>query len=537
MRLRISYFNPSVLGKDITRFAPVWALYAVGMLLITQRGIINNTADGIAVELAMTVGLFGVINLFYALVNAALLFGDLFNARLCNALHAMPMRREGWFFTHLAAALLFSIVPNLVTGLCMVPALGHDWHTALLWVGGMTLSYLFFLGAAILSAFCTGNRFGMALVYGILNFLSVVAYWFLTGVYEDALYGITIDIDPFLFLCPVYYLTGREHDFLSLQDGAWRYLAVISVIGIGMMGVAVLLYRRRKLECAGDLISVRPLRPVFIILYTLIAGVVFYAFGSLFSVRGKDDVFLAAGIVLGFLTGQMLLRRTVRVFHFRTFAGLAAVAVVIFGSLWLTRIDVLGITRWIPESPEEVRSVSIYLDRADNGVYTTEDPGEIADLVRIHEEFLSQRGEGPVYWFSKVHLEYEMQDGRTVKRAYTPEGNNYPALEAYFSKPEVVLECTDPIAFAGQVNSVSFHCADVSFYGEDARSLMKAVLADCEAGTMSQNLRMEDAPEAEYLEIDITSHAYRFLTVWEDCTNTIAWMEAHNVPTLSDTDE
>ena len=34
MKLRTSYFNPGVLRKDLTRFAPLWGLYTVFMLLV-----------------------------------------------------------------------------------------------------------------------------------------------------------------------------------------------------------------------------------------------------------------------------------------------------------------------------------------------------------------------------------------------------------------------------------------------------------------------------------------------------------------------
>ena len=34
MKLRTSFFNPAVLKKDITRFAPVWGLYSVFLLLL-----------------------------------------------------------------------------------------------------------------------------------------------------------------------------------------------------------------------------------------------------------------------------------------------------------------------------------------------------------------------------------------------------------------------------------------------------------------------------------------------------------------------
>ena len=34
MKLKTSFFNPTVLRKDVTRFAPLWGLYTVFMLMV-----------------------------------------------------------------------------------------------------------------------------------------------------------------------------------------------------------------------------------------------------------------------------------------------------------------------------------------------------------------------------------------------------------------------------------------------------------------------------------------------------------------------
>ena len=38
MKLKTPYFNPTVLKKDITRFAPVWALYTIFLLIYVILG-------------------------------------------------------------------------------------------------------------------------------------------------------------------------------------------------------------------------------------------------------------------------------------------------------------------------------------------------------------------------------------------------------------------------------------------------------------------------------------------------------------------
>ena len=34
MKSRTSFFNPTVFKKDLTRFAPTWALYTVGLFMM-----------------------------------------------------------------------------------------------------------------------------------------------------------------------------------------------------------------------------------------------------------------------------------------------------------------------------------------------------------------------------------------------------------------------------------------------------------------------------------------------------------------------
>ena len=44
----------------------------------------------LAETVGMTIGIFSLVNFCYALGCGELLFGDLFNPKLCNALHACP---------------------------------------------------------------------------------------------------------------------------------------------------------------------------------------------------------------------------------------------------------------------------------------------------------------------------------------------------------------------------------------------------------------------------------------------------------------
>ena len=95
MKIKTSFFDGTVFKKDVTRFAPLWVLYLI-------VGFMHFFRSGIRAEvLESMISRAGFLSFLYAMLTAQLLFGDLFDERLCHALHAIPLRREGWFLTTL----------------------------------------------------------------------------------------------------------------------------------------------------------------------------------------------------------------------------------------------------------------------------------------------------------------------------------------------------------------------------------------------------------------------------------------------------
>ena len=75
MKSRISFFDGTVFKKNLTRFAPVWGLYTVFLLLSIL--LIISEPNQFSVNLSYTAAGYGVISFAYALICALLLFGDL----------------------------------------------------------------------------------------------------------------------------------------------------------------------------------------------------------------------------------------------------------------------------------------------------------------------------------------------------------------------------------------------------------------------------------------------------------------------------
>ena len=539
MKLRISSCK-AALAKDLTRFAPAWGLYLVGFLLLMLPELMANSSASIGMTLGESIGALGVLNFVYAALCAQLLFGDLFQSRLCNALHAMPIKRSGWFFCHVAAGLSFSLVPNTICALILMPLMKEFWFVSLLWLAALTLEFMFFFGLGVLSMLCTGNRFAMVAVYGILNFLSILVLWFVKTIFEPLLYGFYVTTEPFFWLCPVVQLVrgqtvGLEYIFINKIGGTWMftglgegwiYLLVLAGAGTVFGVLALLLYRKRALESAGDFIAFRPLAPVFCVVYTLTVAALFAMWGELFF--GKNYLFFPVGFLVGYFTGQMLLRRTVKVFTGRVFLWFAVFAVAVFASVGLVRVDPAGYTYWVPR-PAEVESVKIANSKDAEYYYNwleLTEPEDIAAITELHRDVTEKLGKYPNGNTTCMSLTYTLKNGRKVTRAYE-YGVPVEPLMVFFSRPACVLGLTgDTEAFLDSVPFVEIESKAVT--GEKARELLLAMIADCEAGAMAQDWTYHDFKNDRlitWVAFQPKGGDYRDVMVFTNAENTVRWLK------------
>ena len=497
MKSRTLSSNLTVLKKDITRFAPSWILYTVGLFVTVMVCFDSYRADGTAFSLGLTGYAMAIVNFVYALVNVQLLFGDLFNSRMANALHALPLRRENWFAVHTLSGLLFALVPNLMMALTMMVFSGSVPSLPWLWLVWTMGTYVFFFGLAALCAACVGSRFALAVVYGIVNFASLLAAWLYDTVYLPMLYGLTMDFDAFLKFSPVSYGTVNIPYNIDLNNAyicqistnpemLW-YLGILAVLGVVFGALALVMYRKRHLESAGDFISAPWLKPVFLVLYTVAMGIVFQWVLGLFT--STEWLYLFIGLTVGFFTGQMLLMRTTRIFVKETFIGAGMILAVTAVTLILTALDPLGVTRWVPKA-DDVAKVEVGI-----GPYTLEatEGEDLEQLLTYHQTALDNREEeSTVNVMYATRITYTMKDGSTAERYYTVPnlGTAYDVLEPMLHRPEVILgelyENWETMRSSVEISDSQGNT--IYLYGEDHwEEFITAVEQDCAEGNLIQN--------------------------------------------------
>ena len=553
MKLRTSFFDRTVLKKDITRFSPLWALYLIGGLMIAISSGISSS------ELNEWLSGLGIASFLYAMLAAQLLFGDMFNTRLCNALHAMPLRREGWFFTHVIAGILFSLVPNLLIALALMAQLlsSNDiWYVAFVWLLGMELHYLFFFGLAVLCMMVTGNRFAAVAVYLILNFLSMIVQWFCTTIFEPMLYGVVIRTEVFAPFSPVVGLF-QEQDHFTIIHGescwcnfahdynldkphirywggfgeSWPYIIILAVIGVVFGTVALVLYRKRNLESAGDFMAFKSMKPVFTVAYTLCVGALLEMMGNGMGV--PFYIFLMIGLVVGYFTSQMLLSRSLRVFKWKNWLALVLIFALVFGGIGLCKIDAFGLVSWTPDA-EDVVSVKVANSRiTEFTIHNTDaelkDPAEIEKIIAIHKLLYA---EGPtsdrnsnIGW-QNYTICYTLKDGREVYRQYRAVSNGKGAEELdalIFDNPRYVLRAESLEALQKSVKSAVLEGMEIT--GTDLQWLLANLWQDAmERHLPTDPYKDESAQFIGYVQLFYRDGKVLYLDLTTISKHTAQWM-------------
>ena len=187
MQSRTSFFNGTLLRKNLTRFWPLWGMasfvgalfpLALVMELLRNRHFELTQIDLAGAYYSVASDVVPVLSLIYAVLCAMAVWNYLYGARSVSMMHAMPIRREGLLATGFLSGMAMMLIPYGVTGgLCVLVSLvtGAFSLKALLVTVLVVLGESFFYFAtATFAAFLTGNLFAMPAIYLVLHFLEVI---------------------------------------------------------------------------------------------------------------------------------------------------------------------------------------------------------------------------------------------------------------------------------------------------------------------------------------------------------------------------
>ena len=449
MRSKTSCFNGALLRSGMKRFWPLWAGYLLIWILVMPLPLLRGLRyPGISAmefrEWVLNLARIGgeVMGAIFSVFSAMAVWSFLYSSRSASGMACLPVRREGQFFSALLAGFLPLAASNLITVLLTLPfCLMADVSPVVLleFFCITVLILLFFYGFATLCAQLTGNILILPAVYGILNFvvvavdflLRLVLSWFVYGMYRNpevsdlacylspavGMFGGT-DVDT------VYgYATGaavpQRVDFLG-----WGLLGIYAGVGVLCIAAALLLFRRRKMESAGDVVAVDFLRPVFRWCMALGCGLCLSCIMQAILYWNQDSdsafssllIFFLLGAFIGWFASEMLMKKTFRVFGKRTWAGFGICCAVILVLMLGMRFDLFGYEKRVPRA-EQVESVAISCN-GESAVLT--EPENISRAIGLHRAILADKAlnQNGTYARTSFRLTYELKNGLSIDRCY-----------------------------------------------------------------------------------------------------------------------
>lgn len=477
MRSRTSYFNATLFCKTVTRFWPIWFFYFAVWFVAMPMVIYSNLRwGGTSLRMqanvcsgASTLGvIFGMIA---ACVAAMAVWSFMYSARSASATACLPIRREGVFLS----VSLGGIAPLLaVNALIFLLSLGAqavngaaDIQILAQWLCAVSLQLVFYYGFALVCAQLTGNLVVLPLVYLVLNFTVYVLERVISSVLSSFVYGapgsfysdILLALTPPLCMLTHFtrqsvwgYNAGGYEEPLRYYLAGWGTLFVYAAAGLALAALALWLYRRRRMESAGDVVAVSILRPVFkycmtfgcaICIGTMLYELTFDGGYGLYGAPGGASgqwpalailtALMLAGAFIGYFASEMLMRKSFRVWHGH-WAGLGVSALIIAALMLSVELDLFGYERRVPD-PDTVANVYVYTGSYyyytanSGGTAALCEPENIASAVRLHRSIVANKdwyekrdwrdsaGDGD-YRSVNLNIDYELKNGRHVMRRY-----------------------------------------------------------------------------------------------------------------------
>ena len=458
MRSGTSFFNGTLYKKAFLRFWPIWALYGAQWLLMLPLPFLTTALRGgnpgvssmayHLTEMAQYNPLdmlsFGVMSAAVSgVVCAMAVFSYLYTGRSACTMHALPVRRETLFASHYLAGLSFLLLPHLAVyllTLAVEAALGclELWPLTQ-WLLVQSGACLFFYSFAVFCAMFTGHLVALPLFYGILNFLAWIVTNLVEGVCYEFLFGFRRFPDELWEA--VYWLTPfirLEQSVQTYYEEPMHYLddpsavAVYAALGAVFALAALLVYRTRHIESAGDVVAVKVVRPVFRYGFAFCAGLTGGVWSAALLSQNSPAALTFWVVfwgVIGCFAAEMLLKKSFRVL--RAWKGSLCLGAALLALCLGVSLDGFGYESRVPD-PAQVTQVQVWglegapYDSASNTLTLT-DPEDIALVTQIHTQATGMEdqqydgrasAEDGTFGYLNLYLTYQLAGGGTMTRYY-----------------------------------------------------------------------------------------------------------------------
>ena len=370
-----TFFNKAIYKRALSRFWLIGAAYAAVLCFLTL--MCGRYFNFDTKEIAEYVSYSILSNLtrreivaaaVAAVVMAIAVHGWMFRKTSAAYIAALPVTREALLISSLLAGLTLLILPCIIAmlvSLLLYGGAGPLWTPYLLCsAAAVVLMNIAFFGLASFCTVFTGNAAVLPALYVIALYGFVGIEVVIRYITEFLLFGVRGGTGwELAILSPLYYFFNN---YVGSYSYALPLTAVYAAAGVILAGLAVIFFRHRRMEAAGETVAVPVLRPIFrwglaavgalgmaLLILKTVFNVGSYAAGNDGTPARVAILLLAMlfGAAVGWFGADALMRKTLRVFD-RHWKGLgvfcALLCVLVIGG----KLDVFGVERYQPDVDE-----------------------------------------------------------------------------------------------------------------------------------------------------------------------------------------
>ncbi|AEY67289.1 DUF6449 domain-containing protein [Clostridium sp. BNL1100] len=449
MKSKTSLFKKGLILSDLKRYWWVSVIFSIGLILTMplahymQKFNMNSDNSNIrfikeAIERELNFHS-GVSLLFPAVIPviiAVLAYRYIQKGRQASLYHSLPVTRAELYFNSFVSALILYVVPLLINvfvmGLLNSFSFLSDFYTMGLifkWFGLSLLYGILFMSMTIFVGMFTGSSVAQIVFVYILNLLPLFFFETIRANLSSLLYGFaTYSNTGFYRKLPMTMLFSNSIELTPRMVVGYIVLSVLLLAG------GLIAFKLRRPETAGDIITFKPIRPVFIygvtVCATLVGGAYFLGISRASVPFAIFGYFLCA--LIGYVVVQMVTNKTFKVLN--TYKGYVGYALVLIIMLLGVKFDIFGYVNKVPAADEianvymgyniywwEDRDNEKYLSPSNDNTTIYKETANIKNITELHKMILESRSkEGfPTY------IAYTLKNGKKIVRYYNLDNNLY----------------------------------------------------------------------------------------------------------------
>ena len=462
MIMKNSLFSKSLFISNIKRYWIIPFIVAIILFLLVPFNImlddetnVNNTqyikelgsylndeninimADNYG-ELTVEEKLFSSVNPLILLIFPVIISIQIFKYLQKNTsttfIHGLPLSKKQIYITNFFSGIVLLLIPyiiNFIVLLIIKPFTGIGEYilipTLLKWLGTNTLFSIIIYTFSNFVGMMAGTSFAHGFITYVFMYLPMFLVVIVENVIAKLVYGFPgfpefiinfITQLPFVKMFNLFVYNSETKSYLS--GLTVNYILTIIVILVVFVILTYVLYKKRKLERAGEFSVFNVVKEILKYLATFLAMIISYLYCSVFI--QNNIILLILSLIfaaIAYFISEVIMRKTYKVLY--TFGGLVVYAFIIIVLNVLLTNNIFGYETYMPNIDDIQYAQASFYNLEDEVRY--EEKENIQLVLDLQKNLINNKTTAD-YTTSTLTIKYSLKDGKEVTRKYSVSSNN-----------------------------------------------------------------------------------------------------------------